>query len=116
MKRITLIFVLFLFTSVYSQDFFSELETSMERSEGGIGANVVYKVHLSSSSVKLFRALDFDTGVVVKSNDMPLYFELSKKTGEEKNEILINLQSTTYVEFKIFYVKGNCNYQFDFYY
>ena len=116
MKKIALIVTLFLSVSVYCQDFLSELGTSMERSEGGIGATVVYKVHLSSTTVKLFRASEFDTGVIVEKNDIPLFFELSKKIGEEKEEVAISIQRASYMEFKIFYVKGKCNYQFDFYY
>jgi hypothetical protein len=116
MKKIVFIVVLFLTTSVFSQDFLSELGTSMERSEGGIGVTVLYKVHMSNTTVKVFKASEFDTGVIVEKNGIPMFYELTKKKGEEKEEVLINLQKTSYMGFKIFYVKGNCNYQFDFYY
>jgi hypothetical protein len=116
--RKAMIFVLLLLPfGGTAQDFISELENSMERKDGASGAKIEYKIHLNTSTIKTYYSTDFDYGKLYKSNDQPLYFELTKKkSGEEKEVVVLSVSEAILIEFNVTYPKGNCTYTFDFYY
>ena len=116
--RQTVIFFYFLLIGLngFTQSYSEELENSFERSKGGSGVDISYRVHVTQKLIKVYQAEDFDTGVMIKSGDKPLYFELTKKEGEEKEVIVISLETIKFVQFKVVYPKGECHYVFDFYY
>ena len=118
MKKImTFSFVLLLASLAYGQDYISALENSMERSKGATGAKIIYMIHQTPTVVKAHYSTDFDSGELVRDADgRPLYFELTKSKGEEKEVLIIQLSTVSFVEFEISYPKGNCEYKFDFYY
>jgi predicted transcriptional regulator len=116
MKSIALLtFVLFGFSS-FSQSYLEELENSYERSKGASGAKIIYKIHLNSGTIRTYYASDFDNGKLIKMNEKAIHFELTKKEGEERRSVIINLEMTKITEFEIKYPKGECQYHFDFYY
>ncbi|MCB9223699.1 MAG: hypothetical protein H6582_05920 [Crocinitomicaceae bacterium] len=115
-KLITLMALLFSLQYATAQTAIDELKNSMERADGGSGAKVEYLVHLTPTNVKAYYGKDFDSGVLVISGDKPLYFELIKKKGEEKNSIIISVEKSSLIEFEIYYERGECHYKFDFYY
>ncbi|MFT4600528.1 MAG: hypothetical protein ACI857_000702 [Arenicella sp.] len=117
MKNGLLVFCLLVFSTFgFSQSYLEELENSYERSKGGSGASVSYVVHLSASSAKSYYAKNFSSGVLVKNGDKAVHYELTKKEGESKSAIIINLETVKLIEFEITYPKGECKYSFDFYY
>ncbi|MEX1002272.1 MAG: hypothetical protein WDZ35_09185 [Crocinitomicaceae bacterium] len=104
-------------SSLLSQDYISELEHSVERSKGASGASIQYTLHLTPTFVKSYYAKNFDSGKLVKNESgEAIYFELTKTNGEEKEVVVIYLKSVTVVEFGVSYPKGNCHYNFDFFY
>lgn len=99
------------------QDYITALENSIERSKGASGVEVYYILHLTPTFVRTFHAKDFDTGkMYTDSTGKPMYYELTKSQGEEKDVLVIDLSTIAFVEFTITYPKGNCEYKFDFYY
>lgn len=117
MKAIILLLVLLSSSFIgQSQEFIQELENSVERSDGGSGAIVEYHVYLSQTTVKVYRAESYDKGVLVKDGDVPKYFELSKKVGEDKEVFVINLESASVYELEIDDVKGKIRYRYKFHY
>ena len=116
MKNLILITLLTLGFTGLSQDYIKELETSIERSAGASGAQVIYKVHITANQVETLYAKEFDSGNLVYNGEKPVYFALKKATGEDKYSATINLESTKFVEFEISYDKGKCERRFDFYY
>lgn len=99
-----------------TQEFLKELETSVERSDGGSGAIVEYQIYLTPSNMKMYVAKDFDKGLLVKEGGVPKYFELSKKSGEEKEVFVINLEKASVYELEVENVKGKIRYRYKFYY
>ena len=93
-----------------------ELKNSMDRSQGGSGAEIEYVVHLTPTNVKAYYAHNFESGNLIEVNDKPIYFELVKKNGEEKEAVIINIEQAALIEFEIYYVKGKCKYKFEFFY
>jgi len=100
----------------FSQSYLEELENSYERSKGASGAKIVYKIHLNSGTIKTYYASDYDMGKMIKTNNKAVHYELTKKEGEERESVIINLEVAKITEFEIRYVKGECQYHFDFYY
>ena len=116
MKSILLVIAFLASSLSFGQSYLEELENSYERSKGASGAKIVYKVHLNSGTIKSYYASDFDNGELVKTNDKAVHFELTKKDGEERESVIINLEMIKVTEFEIEYPKGECEYHFDFYY
>jgi hypothetical protein len=116
MRKLLVIMALFLSHLSFAQNAMDELKNSIERSEGGSGVKVQYLVHLTPANVRTYYGDKYDSGTLVEVNGKSLYFELSKKIGEERETVIINIESASLIEFEIVYVKGKCNYKFDFYY
>lgn len=103
-------------TASFGQDFITNLKNSVERSNGGSGAQVEYFIHLTPTTVKTYYAKDFDKGVLHGDEQNPISFELIKIEGEESQQILINLQGVAYCELEVDHPKGNPRYRYRFYY
>jgi hypothetical protein len=112
------LFVLLLFNiyNCQSQDLLEQLKNSVERAEGGSGAIVVYNVYLTPTNIRTYHAEEFDKGVLVEKDGKALYFELTKKIGEEQTVIIIHLESLCAIELDVNLVKGKYKYNYKFYY
>jgi hypothetical protein len=117
MKKIFILLIAAFFVNVtVAQDTMAELKNSIERAEGGSGASVVYSIHLKTTTVRSYYAKNYSKGTLIEENGKPVYFELSKTVGEEKESVVINIESASIIELEVTYVKGKCHYKFDFYY
>ncbi|MBD3639016.1 MAG: hypothetical protein HUJ25_16800 [Crocinitomicaceae bacterium] len=94
----------------------TELKNSVERSEGGSGATIEYSVYLTPTNVKSYYANNFDKGTLVEKDGIPVYFELNKVVADEKESVIIWLNTVSVIELEVSYSKGKYKYQFKFYY
>lgn len=108
--------LLFFSNVLFAQDVITELKNSVERADGGSGAAVEYQIYLTPANVKSFYAHEFDSCVLVEQDGKPVYLELIKEVGDTKSNVLINLESVSFIEMEIQIVKGKYKYQFKFYY
>ncbi|UKN00518.1 hypothetical protein K6119_12325 [Paracrocinitomix mangrovi] len=116
MKKLIVLLSCMFATLSFSQTFYEELKNSVERAEGGSGAEVVYYIFMSSTQSNTYYAKNFDKGTLVEKDGVPQYFELEKKKGDEKEVLNINLTSVRYTELEAGYRKGGYKYIFRFYY
>ena len=111
-----LLFLTLLSYSSNAQSFIQQLNNSVERSDGGAGANVEYHVFLTPSSMKVFYAHDWEQGGVKGHDGDEQYFELTRKKNGEEESFMINLDKVAYMELEVNLVKGKKEFVYKFYF
>lgn len=99
-----------------SQNIVEQLNNSVERANGGSGAEVEYHVYVTPTNVKVFKAHDWEKGAVVGGQDGSQYFELSRIKNGETETLTINLEKVAYMELEVKANKGQKEFQYKFYF
>ena len=116
-KFISTIIISFIAAIGFSQNVYDQLHNSIERTEGGAGANVEYHIYLSTTNEKVFFAKDWENGKVIKNEDGdPVCFELTRKKDDEEESLVINLETVSYLELEVKTIKGKKEFSYHFYY